>query len=85
MILAGDGFSDIKRINTLTSKEIKKGLDFIITNIPYGKGDVAISDPNSSDDFLKSNNNKRLELNFIIKEIINFIKTIKVISKILIM
>ncbi|MGD1837734.1 MAG: HsdM family class I SAM-dependent methyltransferase [Nitrososphaeraceae archaeon] len=69
MTLAGDGFSDIKRVNTLSSKEIKKDVDFIITNIPYGKGDIALSDPNSGDDFLKTNNNKRLELNFLIKAI----------------
>lgn len=69
MILAGDGFSDIKRVNTLNSKELAKDLDYIITNIPYGKGDIAISDIQSSDLFLNSNNNKRLELNFLIKTI----------------
>jgi len=67
MTLAGDGFSDIRRINTLTNTEIKKDIDYILTNIPYGKGDYAISNPNSNDEFLKSNNNKRLELNFVIK------------------
>lgn len=67
MILAGDGFSDIQRLNTLTSSQAKKNLDYILTNIPYGKGDFAISDANSKDEFLKSNNNKRLELNFAIK------------------
>lgn len=67
MTLAGDGFSDIRRVNTLTSTEIKKDIDYILTNIPYGKGDYAISDPNSDDEFLKTNNNKRLELNFVIK------------------
>jgi type I restriction-modification system DNA methylase subunit len=69
MILAGDGFSDIKRVNTLNSKELAKDLDYIITNIPYGKGDIAISDTKSKDLFLNSNNNKRLELNFLIKTI----------------
>lgn len=69
MTLAGDGFSDIKRVNTLNSKELRYDLDFIITNIPYGQGDIAISDANASDDFLKTNNNKRLELNFLIKAI----------------
>ena len=69
MILAGDGFSDIKRVNTLNSKELAKNLDYIITNIPYGKGDIAISDTKSKDLFLNSNNNKRLELNFLIKTI----------------
>jgi len=69
MILAGDGFSDIKRVNTLSSTELTKNLDYIITNIPYGKGDIAISDKQSTDLFLNSNNNKRLELNFLIKTI----------------
>ena len=75
MTLAGDGFSDIQRYNTLSTpwynenkkSGIKKDLDYILTNVPYGKGDVAISDPNSPDEFLKSNKNKRLELNFVIK------------------
>ena len=67
MTLAGDGFSDIQRYNSLTSKELKNNIDYILTNVPYGKGDFAISDPNSDDPFLKSNNNKRLELNFVIK------------------
>lgn len=69
MTLAGDGFSDIKRVNTLSSKELRYNLDFIITNIPYGQGDIAISDANASDEFIKTNNNKRLELNFLIKAI----------------
>lgn len=67
MTLAGDGFSDIRSVNTLSSTELRKELDYIITNIPYGKGDIALDDPNSDDEFLKTNNNKRLELNFIIK------------------
>lgn len=69
MTLAGDGFSDIQRVNTLTSNETKKDIDYILTNVPYGKGDYAISDANSSDEFLKANNNKRLEINFVIKTI----------------
>lgn len=69
MTLAGDGFSDIKRLNSLTSSEVKKDLDYILTNVPYGKGDYAICDANSDDEFLKNNNNKRLELNFVIKVI----------------
>lgn len=69
MTLAGDGFSVIQRLNSLSSNEIKKDLDYILTNVPYGKGDFAINDPNCDDEFLKSNNNKRLELNFVIKVI----------------
>jgi type I restriction-modification system DNA methylase subunit len=69
MTLAGDGFSDIQKVNTLLSSEIKSDIDYILTNVPYGKGDFAISDPNCLDAFLKSNNNKRLELNFVIKVI----------------
>lgn len=69
MTLAGDGFSDIQRLNSLTSSNMVGNVDYILTNVPYGKGDYAISDPNSNDAFLKSNNNKRLELNFVIKVI----------------
>lgn len=69
MTLAGDGFSDIKRVNTLSSKDLRDKLDFIITNIPYGQGDIALSDVDDTDDFIKTNNNKRLELNFLIKAI----------------
>lgn len=67
MTLAGDGFSDIQRVNTLTSSQTRTDIDYILTNVPYGKGDYAISDANSSDEFLKSNNNKRLEINFVIR------------------
>lgn len=81
MTLAGDGFSDIQRYNTLSTswydekskKGLRKDIDYILTNVPYGKGDIAISDPNSTDEFLKANNNKRLELNFVIK-IIDMLK-----------
>lgn len=69
MTLAGDGFSDIQRLNSLTASNMAKDVDYILTNVPYGKGDYAICDPNSNDEFLKSNNNKRLELNFVIKVI----------------
>lgn len=74
MTLAGDGFSDIRRLNTLTNPDIKKDINYILTNIPYGQGDCAINDPNSSDKFLKNNNCKRLELNFVLK-IIEMLKT----------
>lgn len=81
MTLAGDGFSDIQRYNTLTTDwydkkqktGLRKDIDYILTNVPYGKGDNAICDPNSDDEFLKANNNKRLELNFVIK-IIHMLK-----------
>lgn len=81
MTLAGDGFSDIQRFNSLTTplmdanntKGLKKDIDYILTNVPYGKGDIALNNKNSSDEFLKSNNNKRLELNFVIK-IIDMLK-----------
>lgn len=69
MTLAGDGFSDIQRLNSLTSPNVISDIDYILTNVPYGKGDYAICDANSEDPFLKSNNNKRLELNFVIKVI----------------
>lgn len=67
MTLAGDGFSDIRVQNSLTSKTYSKGIKYILTNVPYGKGDYAINDPNNSDLFIKQNSNKRLELNFVIK------------------
>lgn len=85
MTLAGDGFSDIKRVNTLTaplsdknktnSGEIRKNMNFIITNVPYGKGDVAYtgSNPETDNEYLKNNNVKRLELNFVLK-IIDMLK-----------
>lgn len=67
MTLAGDGFSDIKVQNSLISNTYSKGIKYILTNVPYGKGDYAINDPNNSDLFIKQNSNKRLELNFVIK------------------
>lgn len=74
MILAGDGFSDIDRYNTLQAnwynqKEnsgIKKDVDYVLTNVPYGQGDYAVSNK-ESDEFIKNNKNKRLELNFVLK------------------
>lgn len=74
MILAGDGFSDINRYNTLQTgwynreknTGIKKDVDYILTNVPYGQGDYAISN-NENDEFIKNNRNKRLELNFVLK------------------
>jgi len=67
MTLAGDGFSDIQRLNSLTSTLMRNTFDYILTNIPYGKGDFAITDPNSEHEFIRNNNNKRLELNFLVK------------------
>ena len=70
MTLAGDGFSDIRTKNTLTLKDYSKGIKYILTNVPYGtKGNDIVNYPNSSDEFLKSNNSKRLELNFVIKAV----------------
>ena len=69
MILAGDGFSVIEQLNSLTSPNVVEDIDYILTNVPYGKGDYAIQDHNSEDVFLKANNNKRLELNFVLKVI----------------
>lgn len=83
MTLAGDGFSDIKTANTLTaplsdhtttnSAEIRGNINYILTNIPYGKGKVAYNNINSDYDFLRTNNVKRLELNFVLK-IIDMLK-----------
>lgn len=70
MTLAGDGFSDIREQNTLTSTTCATGIKYILTNVPYGvQGTDIICDKNSDDDFIKNNNNKRLELNAVIKVI----------------
>ncbi|MBQ6623148.1 MAG: N-6 DNA methylase [Mogibacterium sp.] len=67
MTLAGDGFSDIRRRDSLKASDLESDLDFILTNVPYGAGDYAISDASSIDPFIKGNKDKRLELNFVIR------------------
>jgi len=77
MYLAGDGFSEIRKANTLedTNIEIDK-FDYIITNPPYGKGTFTVKYP-----FLEGQervlrtviNNQRLEVNFLVK-IVNMLK-----------
>ncbi|MTI79996.1 MAG: hypothetical protein FH758_03770 [Firmicutes bacterium] len=59
MYLAGDGFSRIKNLDTLISNEHDEDLDYIVTNVPYGKGDIFVDS--------EVTKNKRLEVNFLIK------------------
>lgn len=66
MILAGDGFADIQCLDSL--KNLNQRFDYILTNVPYGKGDYAIQgNDDETDIFIKENNVKRLEFNFLIK------------------
>ena len=58
MYLAGDGFSEIKQQDTLKLDK-KEMYDFVVTNVPYGKGEVLVDKTIT--------NNKRLEVNFVIK------------------
>ncbi|MBO6301514.1 MAG: N-6 DNA methylase [Ruminiclostridium sp.] len=68
MALAGGGFSDIRKLNTLTDiPKMKDCIDFIVTNVPYGKGDFAYSDPDSDYGFLRGNSIRRLETSFLLK------------------
>ena len=68
MALAGGRFADIRRLNTLTDTPgIRDCTDFIVTNVPYGKGDIAYSDPDSDYGFLRGNSIRRLETSFLLK------------------
>lgn len=71
MYLAGDGFSEIRKANTLEDTNIERDkFDYIITNPPYGKGTFTVNYP-----FLEGQervfrtviNNQRLEVNFLVK------------------
>lgn len=71
MYLAGDGFSEIRKADTLQDTEIESNkFDFIITNPPYGKGTTTVNYT-----FFEENeeqerpvlNNTRLEVNFLVK------------------
>ncbi len=60
MYLAGDGFSRIDSLNSLKDlKPQKERFDYIITNIPFGKGDFCV--------YPSIIANKRKEINFLIK------------------
>lgn len=73
MYLAGDGFSEIEQLNSLTSTRLKdKKFNYIVTNVPYGKGNSIIKmyDEDINIDSNRNNvenGNKRLEVNFLIK------------------
>lgn len=76
MILAGDGFSVIERYNTLNTnycirdknkgneiieEGIEKNIDYILTNVPYGKGDYSVS--KNSEEKLSKNTDKNTDKN----------------------
>lgn len=73
MYLAGDGFSEIESLNSLNElDENKIQFDYILTNPPFGKGDLTIDT-----DIISS---KKKEVNFLIK----IVKLLKVNGKALI-
>jgi len=77
MYLAGDGFSEIRKADTLQDTEIKNDnnkFDYIITNPPYGKGTYTVDYPfeveteAGQEEVYKSVvNSQRLEVNFLVK------------------
>jgi type I restriction-modification system DNA methylase subunit len=73
MYLAGDGFSEIRKADTLQDQEIKNHnnkFDYIITNPPYGKGTYTVNFPFEEDSKIVNKpvvNSQRLEVNFLIK------------------
>lgn len=58
LYLAGDGFSELESLNTLTARMTHQ-FDYIITNPPYGAGEVLV------DSSVTGSN--RLEVNFLIR------------------
>jgi len=78
MYLAGDGFSEIRKADTLQDRNIESNkFDYIITNPPYGKGTYTVDYPFYDEEnnlSLKSViNSQRLEVNFLVK-IIDMLK-----------
>lgn len=77
MYLAGDGFSEIRKADTLQDQDIKNNnnkFDYIITNPPYGKGTYTVDYPFEIEtegnlDIVRKPvvNSQRLEVNFLIK------------------
>lgn len=70
MYLAGDGISDVERrdslaendtdvIKALDTTERPEKFDYVITNVPYGKGKVVVDSTVT--------NNKRMEINALVK------------------
>lgn len=64
LYLAGDGFSELETLNSLTGK-VAHQFDYIITNPPYGAGDVLVD--------AKVIGSNRLEVNFLVR-IVNLLK-----------
>lgn len=84
MYLAGDGFSEIRKADTLQDENIRENnnkFDYIITNPPYGKGTYTVDYPfeeETEEDGLHTIykpvvNSQRLEVNFLVK-IIDMLK-----------
>ena len=71
MYLAGDGFSEVRKADTLQDQNIKNNkFDYIITNPPYGKGTFTVSYSfKEEQETVKKPvmNNQRLEVNFLVK------------------
>lgn len=77
MYLAGDGFSEIRKADTLQDEKIRdenNKLDYIVTNPPYGKGTYTVDFPfevetESGLEIVRRPviNSQRLEVNFLVK------------------
>lgn len=71
MYLSGDGFSEIRKADTLQDQNINNNkFNYIITNPPYGKGTYTVnySFQEGTETVIKPViNNQRLEVNFLVK------------------
>jgi len=78
MYLAGDGFSEIRKADTLQDENIRENnnkFDYIITNPPYGKGTYTVNYPFEEETeenglqivYKPVVNSQRLEVNFLVK------------------
>lgn len=78
MYLAGDGVSDVERrdslavadtdvIKALDTVERPEKFDYVITNVPYGKGKVVVDSTVT--------HNKRMEINALVK-VVSILKVV---------